>query len=185
MEVSIIVLEESYISFALRVSSEEGFDFLSFYINDQLQDKWSGEIDWRYVSFHIPQGEHRLKWQYEKDDIISDRLDAAWIDDIFIPVFATVMLTEPSIPRDYVLEQNFPNPFNPTTTIQFSIPESEFVQLKIFDVLGREVATLVNEEMPAGRYSVGWNAAGYPSGTYFYRLSAGNYQKILKLVFLK
>lgn len=72
----------------------------------------------------------------------------------------------------YVLEQNYPNPFNPSTNISFSIPSGSFVSLVIFDSIGREVSTIVSEELPAGNYERRWNAAGMASGVYYYRLSA-------------
>ena len=74
----------------------------------------------------------------------------------------------------YRIEQNYPNPFNPTTKIRYEIPERSFVTLKVYDVLGNEVATLVNEEKPVGSYEVEFNGFGLPSGIYFYRLSAGD-----------
>jgi hypothetical protein len=76
---------------------------------------------------------------------------------------------------DYRLFQNYPNPFNPSTTIRYELPRREFVILKIFDLLGREVATLVNEEKQPGSYDVRWSGVGVPSGAYFYRLQAGEY----------
>jgi photosystem II stability/assembly factor-like uncharacterized protein len=79
---------------------------------------------------------------------------------------------EGHLPMVFALEQNYPNPFNPSTTIVFHLPERSFVSLKIFDMLGREVASLVSEEWPAGNYPVRWEAATLPSGVYFYRLSA-------------
>jgi hypothetical protein len=88
-------------------------------------------------------------------------------------------------PADFALRQNYPNPFNPTTSISFSISKSSFVKLKIFDALGREIATLVNEELPAGTYSRQWNASGFSSGVYFYRLQAGDYTATKKLSLLK
>jgi hypothetical protein len=88
-------------------------------------------------------------------------------------------------PKSYSLEQNYPNPFNPTTKISYSIAESGFVTLKVFDILGREVATLVNEVKPAGRFEVEFNASELPTGTYIYRLTAGNYQTINKMLLLK
>jgi hypothetical protein len=72
----------------------------------------------------------------------------------------------------YSLEQNYPNPFNPSTTISFSLPSKAFVLLKVFDLIGREVATLISREISAGKHSRQWNAEGMPSGIYFYRLSA-------------
>jgi hypothetical protein len=89
------------------------------------------------------------------------------------------------IPTTFELMQNFPNPFNPSTTISFSLPSRSFVTLKIFDVMGREVATMVSEEMTAGNYSQRWNASSYPSGVYFYRLQAGNFNNTKRLLFLK
>jgi hypothetical protein len=83
------------------------------------------------------------------------------------------------------LDQNYPNPFNPSTRISFSLPSRSFVTLKIFDVMGREVATLASEEMPAGISSRQWNASGMPSGVYFYRLQAGNYTETKKLSLVK
>jgi hypothetical protein len=75
------------------------------------------------------------------------------------------------VPQSLALYQNYPNPFNPSTNISFSITSKSFVSLKIFDVLGRGVATLVSEQMLAGNHTKQWNAEGLPSGVYFYRLS--------------
>lgn len=88
-------------------------------------------------------------------------------------------------PKLFSLEQNYPNPFNPTTRISYSIKEAGLVTLKVFDILGREVSTLVNEVKPAGRFEVEFNASDLPSGTYIYRLTAGNYQTINKMSFVK
>ena len=77
-------------------------------------------------------------------------------------------------PTQFALSQNYPNPFNPTTSFKFQVPSCEFVSLKVFDVLGREVATLVNDIRNAGVYTVRWDASSLPSGMYFYRLQAGN-----------
>ena len=87
-----------------------------------------------------------------------------------------------SSPRSYVLFQNYPNPFNPTTNFEFGISGFEFVSLKVFDVLGREVATLVNEPRPAGVYAVRWDALSLPSGVYFYRLRSGNFVGTRKMI---
>jgi hypothetical protein len=88
------------------------------------------------------------------------------------------------LPNDYSLSQNYPNPFNPTTTIRFVVGMYGHTSLRVYDVLGHEVATLVNEEKPAGSYSVSWNATGMASGVYFYRLSAGQFSAIKKLLLL-
>jgi hypothetical protein len=91
-------------------------------------------------------------------------------------------------PAEFKLHQNFPNPFNPSTTIHFELPHvgtQHAVSLQVYDLLGREVATLVNERKPAGSYQVEWNATGLPSGIYFYRLQTGNFIETKKLILLK
>jgi hypothetical protein len=75
-------------------------------------------------------------------------------------------------PVEYRLEQNYPNPFNPSTTIGFSLPRSSFVTLRVYSLLGEEVATLVEEELTEGRYTTEWTAGGAASGVYYYRLQA-------------
>ncbi len=89
------------------------------------------------------------------------------------------------IPREFSLKQNYPNPFNPVTTISFALPSKVLVTLKIYDLIGREVAVLASEELPAGTYTRQWNAANMSSGIYFYRLQAGNFIATKKLVLLK
>jgi hypothetical protein len=92
--------------------------------------------------------------------------------------------------KTFALDQNYPNPFNPSTIIKYSIPENAFVKLRIYDMLGREVATLVNSEQNAGVYSATWNGennfgAKVSSGTYIYRIEAGKFSQVKKLVLLK
>jgi hypothetical protein len=88
-------------------------------------------------------------------------------------------------PKAFALDQNYPNPFNPTTKISFSLPANEFVSLKIFDVLGREVETLVSGEQTAGSYSVEFDASRFTSGMYFYRLTAGKFSETKKMLLVK
>ena len=94
-------------------------------------------------------------------------------------------LVSSQIPGKFLLEQNYPNPFNPATTIEYTIPQQSHVMLKIFDILGREVAVLVNEKKDAGRYAAQWNAARFASGIYFCRIQAGQYQETKRMVLLK
>ena len=88
-------------------------------------------------------------------------------------------------PKMFSLSQNYPDPFNPTTTISFSLPSQSFVSLKVYDIIGREVATIISGEMSAGTYSRQWNATKMSSGIYFYRLQSGSYTQTKKLVLLK
>jgi len=89
------------------------------------------------------------------------------------------------IPKNYKLNQNYPNPFNPTTTISYSIPKASFVSLKVYDVLGHEVANLVNEKKAVGNYNIDFNAGKLASGIYLYTMQAENFVKTKKLILLK
>ena len=89
------------------------------------------------------------------------------------------------LPSGYVLSQNYPNPFNPTTAIDFTLPASGFVSLKVYDLLGREVMTLVNEQKAAGTYRATFDASNMPSGTYFYALKAGSFNSVKKMTLVK
>jgi sugar lactone lactonase YvrE len=85
----------------------------------------------------------------------------------------------------FSLRQNYPNPFNPATIIRYSIPHSSQVQIKVYDILGNEIETLVNEEKSAGTYELTWNAANLSSGVYFYQLKAGSYLQTKKMILLR
>jgi hypothetical protein len=89
------------------------------------------------------------------------------------------------LPTSFSLQQNYPNPFNPTTTINYSIPKSGFVTIKVYDILGREVEALVNENRSVGNYSIQFNASKLVSGVYFYRMQAGDFIQTKKLILLK
>ena len=90
-----------------------------------------------------------------------------------------------TIIKGYILNQNYPNPFNPTTIITYSLPRESFVQIKVFNVLGNEIETLVNKEEPEGTYEVTWNATNLPSGVYFYQLKVGDFVQTKKMMLLK
>ncbi len=115
------------------------------------------------------------------------RLDGANLSiwTALIDMSTSVQLTGSEVPADYSLGQNFPNPFNPMTSIRFDIPSQDFVRLKVYDLTGREVASLVNEQLNAGQYSVNFNGSGIASGTYIYRLQAGNVTLTKKMVLVK
>jgi hypothetical protein len=89
------------------------------------------------------------------------------------------------IPEEFSLEQNYPNPFNHTTTIRYSLTVNSMVLVKVFNVLGKEVATLVNEEKSAGTHEIQWDAANYPSGTYFYRIAAGDFSDVKRMMLVR
>jgi hypothetical protein len=108
------------------------------------------------------------------------------VDDVSLGGATSVESNVGQTPQTYALQQNFPNPFNPATNISFSIPLQSAVHLSVIDLLGREVAVLVNDDLRnAGSYTITWNAAGVSSGVYFYRLQAGDFVSTRKLILLK
>jgi hypothetical protein len=88
-------------------------------------------------------------------------------------------------PEEFSLQQNYPNPFNPTTAIRFQIADPGLVTLRIYDLLGQEIATLLNEELEPGVYTRNWDASGVTSGVYYYRLQAGNAVESRKMVLVR
>jgi len=116
--------------------------------------------------------------------------DQVWDTDAFtfqiIPDTTSVKDREPrTIPRDFALLGNYPNPFNPTTTLAFNLPRASQVQLAVFDLTGRHVATLVDGWQDAGRHQVIFDASDLSSGIYFYRLQAEEFSAVQKMVLLK
>ncbi|MCB0729126.1 MAG: T9SS type A sorting domain-containing protein [Ignavibacteriae bacterium] len=92
---------------------------------------------------------------------------------------------DPLIPEEFDLRQNYPNPFNPSTNIRYDLPKDNIVTIKIFDITGREIKTLVNEFKPAGRYLISFNAANLSSGIYYYKIEAGEYSQVKKMILIK
>ncbi|MBU0473111.1 MAG: T9SS type A sorting domain-containing protein [Bacteroidetes bacterium] len=97
----------------------------------------------------------------------------------------TVKVYAEALPTKFALNQNYPNPFNPSTVISYDLPNNGFVELKVYDILGKEVANLVNEEQQSGNYKVEFNASSFSSGIYFYRVVSGNNSMIRKMVLLR
>jgi hypothetical protein len=100
-------------------------------------------------------------------------------------VVLTSVAEQESVPAMFALEQNYPNPFNPTTTIGYSLPHSGLVKLSVYDVLGRQVAALVDKKQEAGVYEIPFNASFLSSGVYFYRLDIGVFTQTKKMLVLK
>ena len=103
----------------------------------------------------------------------------------FSPTSIGIKNISNKVPTKYSLYQNYPNPFNPSTNIRFEIPRTSLVKLIVYDILGREVATLVNDKLGAGSYDVNWYGSGYSSGIYFYKLITDEYTDVKKMVLLK
>lgn len=127
---------------------------------------------------------HALEWRDMTQ--VSRYLIGCIIDNkTFGEILTEIKEADIQSPKEYKLSQNYPNPFNPTTKITYQIPNTGFVTLKVYDILGRELVTLINEEKPAGNYEVTFNGQDLPSGIYFYKLQAGDYSSAKKMILMK
>lgn len=130
-------------------------------------------------------GKGRLLTEYTIEPNSPIELQNGDTDAVYIAPSRKGSLTDSEIPDKFILKQNYPNPFNPTTQIRYSIPEATEVSLEVFDLLGKKVATLVNEEKQPGTYTVNFDASNLASGIYLYRLRAGSYVSTRKLILAK
>jgi len=160
--------------------------------SDESRQEAGGQVrvtSWEKISFVSGNGTTNAPHEYSFADVnvpsgrYAYRLKQIDINGAFKYYGAAEI--EIAAPAAFTLVPNYPNPFNPATTFSFSLPSQSLVSLKVFDALGREVAVVLAEEMPAGSYSRQWNAAGLPSGIYFYRLQTGNFVQTQKMVILK
>ena len=148
----------------------------------QGSDSWDAPIDASHTTFSFVikfPGVHKYYCKFHGGPNGSGMSGTITVNS---PTFVADNSVSPS---SYLLEQNFPNPFNPTTEIKYYLPHKSFVTLKIFNVLGRPVSTLVNEEEPSGIYKVRFNASELNSGVYFYQLKANEFSDVKKMIVLK
>ena len=129
----------------------------------------------------------QIAFQFTSDGNGSTISSGWYIDEIMISpyIVTTVEDLNDNLPLQFQLYQNYPNPFNPTTIINYQLPVGSHVTLKVYDLLGREVATIVNEEKPAGSYEINFNANNLSSGIYFYKLQAGTFAETKKMILIK
>jgi hypothetical protein len=106
-------------------------------------------------------------------------------DSVMVNISVTDIGEDPTNPTVFKLYDNYPNPFNPSTTLRYSLPEAAFTSLKIYDALGNEVSSLVNETKSAGTYEVEFSAAGFASGIYYYTLNTGSFNETKKMILMK
>jgi hypothetical protein len=99
--------------------------------------------------------------------------------------FSGVKTSPSTLPAGNRLLENFPNPFNPATTVHFKVPGQGFVSIKVYDSLGNELETLVQEVRARGDYNVTWNGSAYPSGTYFCRMQTGEYEETVRMILVR
>lgn len=146
-----------------------------------------GWVEARFPVATLANRRIRFRYRFTSDWLTNHR--GWYVDDVRLDYLDSIVVQVPledsHLPVATVLEQNYPNPFNTVTNIKFSIANSQLTILKVYDLLGREVATLVNENKEPGVYSVTWDARAVPSGTYFYRMTTGPRTETKKLILLK
>ena len=155
---------------------------------------WNTVVQWAGVSKRNSHESYSLPGATNNSNLlirfvsIQPGWDWFWvIDNVLISgdILTNATINGNEIPDDYSLSQNYPNPFNPVTTIEYSIPKSGLVALDVYNVLGKNIATLVNESQDAGNYQIEFKGNNLPSGTYFYRFQSGNFIQVRKMILLK
>jgi len=172
-----------------------GFEIqrLQDYKNKKLSEWISSEQDWEVIGFVAGKGTTTEVQNYSFTDNLTHTLNLnqvihyrlKQIDDDGSFKFSFEIEIGIPAPNIFSLEQNYPNPFNPTTKISWQSPISSWQTLKIYDMLGNEVAILVNEYRPAGNYEVEFSGSDLPSGVYFYQLKAGSFIQTKKMILLR
>ncbi len=161
---------------------------------ENLNDTWAFDLEqnrWLEVSITgtppEPRNGHTTVYlPVQRAMMIFGGTGASLYNDVWVLENIPVGVEEDApLPHRFTLHQNFPNPFNPSTTIRFEVDRESFVTLRIFDLFGRVVATLVHEQLPAGTFTRSWNAAGLPSGPYYYRMQANGSSQTRILILLK
>ena len=179
--------------FAIKETSSATFEVSPWYNMD-----WSG---WKLISWDLSLGQtgnwignNILEPPFVFDsfqltyEIGNQSTATVYFDDLRTAVFAPTNVeeeTDMALPTEFTLQQNFPNPFNPSTQIKFSVPQASNVKLIVTDLLGREVATLVNDNLASGNYSVNFDANSVSSGVYFYTLITDNFKQSKKMILMK
>ena len=159
-------------------------EYKTILVYDITTDTWS--LDLHEISFK----RHWMATAEYKGGLyivggIDSMANAVDIVEEIVPQGTAGVNNESEVPESYMLSQNYPNPFNPIAKINYSIPQTSQVQIIVFDLLGNEIETLVNEEKSVGTYELTWTAANLPSGVYFYQLKAGSFVQTKKMILIK
>jgi len=188
LSIDLEIIADGEISFARRVSSEDSYDFLNFYIDNNLIDRWSGEVAWEEVTYPVMAGNHTFKWVYSKDTYVSGGQDRAWIDLIIFPPIATNILGTASGKVTDIIFYNYPNPFSNNTTIYAEVPENSDVNCEIFNINGKKIKTLFNGNSSDGSLQITWEGDddqgnNVSPGIYFCSIHTKGYSKTIKVLY--
>ena len=182
LSLNIEVLADGELSFYRKISSEAEWDFLRFYIDYEMQEEWSGELDWEMVSFPVSQGLHTLRWVYEKDAYASSGDDCAWVDYIVLPaVDITTGVGE--VTGDGPEFKLWPNPAENYLNIEYHLQEKENIRIVLYDLLGQEVLCVQDAGIiDAGVHNIQANLDDLVSGVYICRIEGQSASVSRKLV---
>ena len=184
--ITLNIISNDSISFYLKVSSEEDYDQLEFFIDDIRQEKWSGEKGWLRTSFPVTIGTHTFKWKYTKDVWVGQGSDCAWVDFITLPPFVGIT-TDIVVHEMKEMEFScYPNPTQNSTTLTYKIIEATSVSLQVFNSMGSLIAELVNNQMVVpGTYKTQYNTTKLKAGIYYCVLNTGEKVSTKKLMVIK
>ncbi len=186
------------LNFFHKYSTEQGYDFCNLEVSNAIDTSWqtirsySGVLSaWTSELFNISDyvssaTQIKFRFRLSSDQGLTD--DGWYVDDLKIITYNVGPVginSENQFAETYSLKQNYPNPFNPSTEIRYSIAVNSFVELKIYDILGNEVKTLINQKQNAGKYSFEFDGSNFSSGTYFYRIRAGDFMETRSMILLK
>ncbi len=188
-----------FLSFWHRYATEPGYDFCYVEVSSNNGTTWqqvasyNGSMTtWTQQTFDITQyagASTQLKLRFRLTSDAGVVGDGWYVDDVKLTNYCAGTPVgigqNTGIPMQYGLEQNYPNPFNPSTYIKFQLPEGGNVKITVFDILGKEAASLINEKMDAGYHSVEFNASNLASGLYIYKMEAGNFTDVKKMMLIK
>ena len=191
--ITLDVLSNDEISFWKRVSSENNYDYLKFYIDGNLQDQWSGEVSWSNEIYSLSSGYHTFEWKYIKDTYVSSGSDCVWIDYIIFPAIGvptSIENEEAVFLTTYKIFQNKPNPFKKFTNIDYFLPQPSNVEIRIYNIKGQIIKKYEVRNAKCGMNKAEWNGEdengnSASSGIYFYQFIAGEFIDIRKCILLK
>lgn len=187
-----------YLNFWTRYDLETGYDFGYVEISSNNGSTWQSvtsvngtHLTWTEHSYDITpyvnmSSQVKIRFRLNSDVYITGQ--GWWVDDIKMTNYCLGTVGVPgltNIPKSFAMEQNYPNPFNPVTVIKYQVPQPVSVSIRVFDLLGKELATLVNEKKEPGYYEASFNGSNLASGLYFYRIEAGNFVETKKMMLIK
>ncbi len=192
LEIHLNVITAGDLSFYKKVSCEDVFlgyylDYLAFYLDGTMQDQWAGEVSWSQETYSIDDGEHDLKWAYEKDGYSgSAGSDAAWLDNIVLPPHDQVTIIQQHNMNVEAFEFSImPNPAADMAHVNFSLDKKSDVTVSLMDMYGRTVRIIYDQECPEGKYNIAFNVRSLPSGMYIINMKANNNTRTKQLIITK